>query len=113
MVGVKDLDRAVAFYRDKLGLALQQQVPGEFAFFAAGGITLALSVPHSKNSSSMVGATEVVFAVDNVRTAHAALRARGIAFTVEPRAVAGPMWSANFNDPDGHKLSIFGPEGKI
>jgi hypothetical protein len=21
------------------------------------------------------------------------------------------MWAANFNDPDGHKLSIFGPEG--
>jgi hypothetical protein len=24
--------------------------------------------------------------------------------------VSGPMWAANFRDPDGHGLSIFGPE---
>ena len=51
-------------------------------------------------------------AVDDVRAAHAALRERGVAFTVEPRAVNPPMWAANFNDPDGHRLSIYGPEKK-
>ena len=112
MLGVQDLDRAVAFYRDKLGLTLQQQIPGDFAFFAAGGITLALSIPHAKNSPNKVGATEVVFSVEDVRAAHEALRARGVQFTVEPRNVAGTLWSANFNDPDGHRLSIFGPERK-
>lgn len=112
MLGVKDLDRAVAFYRDTLGLTLQQLIPGDFAFFAAGSVTLGLSIPHAKNSANMVGATEVVFSVDDVRAAHQALRGRGVQFTVEPRNVAGPMWSANFNDPDGHRLSIFGPERK-
>jgi len=112
MLGVQDLGRAVAFYRDQLGLPLQQEFAGEFAFFNAGGVTLALSVPLSKNSPQMVGATEVVFSVDGVREAYEALRARGVAFLREPRVVNPPMWAANFTDPDGHRLSIFGPERK-
>lgn len=112
MVGVKDLDRAVAFYRDMLGLTLQQLIPNDFAFFNAGGMTLALSLPHAKNSPQLVGATEIVFSVEDVRAAYDALRARGVKFTAEPRNVTGTLWSANFNDPDGHRLSIFGPERK-
>ena len=110
MLGVQDLARAVAFYRDQLSLSLQQEFAGEFAFFDAGGVTLALSVPLSKNSPQMVGATELVFSVDGVREAYEALRARGVAFLREPRVVNPPMWAANFTDPDGHRLSIFGPE---
>jgi catechol 2,3-dioxygenase-like lactoylglutathione lyase family enzyme len=112
MLGVADLARAVAFYRDKLGLTMQGEVPGEFAFFQAGSVTLALSVPLAQNSPAMVGATEIVFAVENVRAAHAALAARGVNFFREPRVVTGTMWGANFTDPDGHRLSLFGPEGK-
>jgi catechol 2,3-dioxygenase-like lactoylglutathione lyase family enzyme len=110
MLGVQDLARAVAFYRDQLGLPLQQEFAGEFAFFNAGGVTLALSVPLAKNSPQMVGATELVFSVDGVREAYEALRARGVAFLREPRVVNPPMWAANFTDPDGHRHSIFGPE---
>ena len=110
MLGVKDLDASVAFYRDTLGLTLQQLIPGDFAFLDGGGMTLALSLPHAKNSQHLVGATEVVFSVEGVREAYDVLRARGVKFTVEPRVVTGAMWSANFNDPDGHRLSIFGPE---
>jgi len=112
MLGVQDLGRAVAFYRDQLGLALQQEIPGDFAFFNAGGVTFALSVGLAKNSPQMVGATEVVFSVDGVREAYEALRARGVTFFQEPRVVNPPMWAANFTDPDGHRLSIFGPEKK-
>jgi predicted enzyme related to lactoylglutathione lyase len=111
MLGVTDLARSVAFYRDQLGLTLQQQFEA-FAFFAGGGVTLMLNQDLAKLSPHITGATEVVFAVDDVRAAHKALRARGLAFTREPRNVTGTMWAANFNDPDGHHLSIFGPERK-
>jgi catechol 2,3-dioxygenase-like lactoylglutathione lyase family enzyme len=111
MLGVASLERSVAFYRDVLGLPLKTQFPG-FAFFEAGGVTLVVSEPLAKSVGAGAGATEVVFSVEDVRAAYDALRARGLAFTQEPRQVSGPMWAANFADPDGHRLSIFGPERK-
>lgn len=111
MLGVTDLSRAAAFYRDVLGLRPQGEVGGEFAFFDGGGVMLALSVPHARpdRSPHLVGATEVVFRVASVAAAHRALAARGVSFTREPRHVTGDSWSAVFTDPDGHRLSIFGP----
>ena len=44
-VTVHDLDRAVAFYRDVLGMKLLFQVPPKMAFFDCGGIRLMLSLP--------------------------------------------------------------------
>lgn len=111
MLGVKDLGRAVAFYRDKLGLGVKEQVTG-FAFLDGGGVTLALSEPLARAVERVGEAVEVVFSVDDVRGAYAALRVLGVEFTHEPRNVAATFWAANFQDPDGHNLSIFGPEGK-
>jgi predicted enzyme related to lactoylglutathione lyase len=113
MLGVKDLGKSVTFYRDTLGLQLQGEVPGEFAFFKAGDMMLALSVPHAKpeTSPSVVGAMEVVFGVEDVTASYEALKARGVQFIREPRQVTGTSWSAVFTDPNGHRLSIFGPKG--
>ncbi len=115
MLGVKDFPKAVAFYRDTLGLQLQGEVPGDFVFFNGGGVMLALSVGHAnpKTSPNVVGATEVVFAVESVTAAYEALRARGVTFIREPRNVTGANWSAVFTDPDGHRLSLFGPQGSV
>ncbi len=110
MLGVKETARSVAFYRDQLGLTVKMAFEG-FTFLDAGAVTLVLSEALAKASSgSIAGATEVVFSVPDVRAAHAALRSKCVEFTHEPRQVSGPMWAANFRDPDGHGLSVFGPE---
>ncbi len=109
MLGVQDLARATAFYRDKLGLTVKSEIPG-FTFLMGGGVLLSLSQPLARASERMVGATEVVFNVPSVRKAYEALRARGIAFTREPHNATGDFWVANFNDPEGHRLAIFGHE---
>lgn len=111
MLGVADVARGVAFYRDKLGMKVQSE-NAEFAFLDGGGMTLALSTPLKKHTGLGAGAVEIVFSVEGVREAHDALRARGVEFTREPMNVVGAMWAANFKDPDGHHLSIFGPERK-
>jgi predicted enzyme related to lactoylglutathione lyase len=113
MLGVKDLAKSTTFYRDTLGLQPQGEVPGEFAFFKAGDMMLALSVPHAKpeTSPSVVGAMEVVFGVEDVTASYEALKARGVQFIREPRQATGTSWSAVFTDPNGHRLSIFGPKG--
>ena len=110
MLGVQDLAKSVAFYHDTLGLTVTGEIPGEFAFLNCGSVTLGLSVPIAKHTGQGPGATEIVFSVEDVTAAYQALKGRGVLFTHEPRVVTGPMWAANFNDPDGHRLSIFGPK---
>ncbi len=111
MLGVRNLARSVEFYRDRLGLKVTSATEG-FAFLDSGGATLCLSQPLGRGAERLDGATEVVFSVDGVREAFQALRQKGVEFFQEPRNVTGTMWAANFRDPDGHGLSIFGPERK-
>ncbi len=108
MLGASDLDRSRAFYRDKLGLTVKQEIPG-FVFLETGPVTLTLSAAHAR-LADQPGPSEVVLAVAGVRAAYAALKDAGVEFLREPANVAGDSWAANFRDPDGHLLSIFGPE---
>ncbi len=112
MLGVKDVIRSLEFYRDRLGLKVQAQFPG-FAFLEGGGITLALSEPLARALQQGPGATEVVFAVDGVVEAYEQLRVAGVQFVGEPRNVSDFRWAAQFRDPDGHLLSIFGPQRRL
>src|SRR5579864_2550639 len=109
MLGVADLDKSVAFYRDRLGLKLSAQFEG-FAFFDSSGVTLALSRGLAQATGKGPGAVEVVFSVEHVRAAYDALRHQGVEFSSEPRVISPGNWGADFRDPDGHILSIFGPE---
>ena len=109
MLGTTDLARSLMFYRDTLGLGVQFEMPG-FAFLDGGGVTLALSEAHARLATPVAGGIELVFGVTDVTAAHAALSGRGVEFLNVPRNVTGAQWAANFRDPDGHLLSIFGPE---
>ena len=108
MLGVSDMSRSLAFYRETLGLSVRSETPG-FAFLDTGPVTLCLSEPHAK-LGGFAGAIEVVLAVQGVRRAYAELTKNGVVFMSEPMNVTGDSWAANFRDPDGHLLSVFGPE---
>jgi catechol 2,3-dioxygenase-like lactoylglutathione lyase family enzyme len=110
MLGVRELARSLAFYRDALGLPLSF-ASDEFAFLRAGAVTLGLRRAPDLAEASEDGRTELVFAVEDVDRAYALLRARGVAFRIPPRVVTGDQLAADFRDPDGHVLSIFGPHG--
>ena len=109
MLGVTDLTAATRFYRDTLGLR-PTGVHAGFAFFDGGGVSIALSQPLAQAVPGPPGPVEIVFSVESVRQTYDALRDQGVEFGIAPRAVAGTMWAANFLDPDGHHLSLFGPE---
>jgi catechol 2,3-dioxygenase-like lactoylglutathione lyase family enzyme len=108
MLGVHEATRALAFYRDKLGLKVQNEIPG-FAFLNAGAVTLCLSEPAAKVRGQVAGAGEIVFSVEDVTSAYQALREKGVQFTHEPRNITPTARVANFDDPDGNHLSIYGP----
>ncbi len=111
MLGVSDVQKSIPFYRDLLGLKLTQQFGG-FAFLDAGKIVLVLSEDAARSAEHVVGATEIVFSVEDVRSSYQALKNQGVQFARVPVQITGPMWAAHMRDPDGHLLSIFGPEKK-
>jgi len=111
MLGVRDLPQSVAFYQDKLGLKVLMQEP-QLALLQCGTVMLGLSRGHVSLAPHVAGATEVVFQVESVRAARKNLMEQGVVFISEPRQVTATDWAAHFKDPDGHLLSVFGPEGQ-
>ena len=108
MLGVRDMDRSLAFYRDALGLAVQFAT-GEFTFLDAGGVAVVLHLVSDLREESDERRVELVLHVDDIDAAHLALQERGVEFRVAPRIVTGDRLAADFRDPDRHVLSIFGP----
>jgi len=108
VLGVSDLAKAVAFYRDQAGFPLQGQME-QFAFFNAGNIQLMLNAGLRRPSGPLAGAMELVIAAESVTARYRELMDRGCAFINEPRQVTGDSWAATFADPDGHWLTLFGP----
>ena len=106
---VSDLGKSMNFYRDTLGLKMTGGIPGEFAFFEWGGITLALRETDRPIAKCLC---EISFLVSDVRATHEQLAKKGIAFTQPLRAVTGndtqELLATDFRDPDGHVLSITG-----
>ncbi|HJZ84328.1 MAG TPA: VOC family protein [Polyangia bacterium] len=108
ILSVRDLRKSLAFYRDALGLSVRFG-SGELAFLDAGGVTLALRHVPTLGPPSDELRVELVFHVDDIAAVYDALCARGVDFRVEPRLVTGNQLAADFQDPDGHVLSLFGP----
>ena len=107
MLGVADMSRSLEFYRDRLGLPVHSA--GEFTFLSAGGVSLVLRQTPDLGGPGDERRTELVFGVEDIDAAYAGLRERGIVFRVAPRPVTADRLAADFRDPDGHVLSLFGP----
>jgi methylmalonyl-CoA/ethylmalonyl-CoA epimerase len=103
---ITDLDRAVDFYRDKLGLRFLFQVP-RLAFFDCGGVRLMLG-PAEKSGEQF--SSVIYFRVDSIQAAYETMSARGVAFEAAPHLVAKmpdhELWMAFFRDPDRNLLAL-------
>ena len=108
---VGDLPRAVAFYRDVLGMRFLFEAPPAMAFFDCGGIRLMLSLPEQEGADPGRQFSSILYyAVDDIHEAAQALDARGVVFEAAPHIVArlphADLWMAFLRDPDGHLLAI-------
>jgi methylmalonyl-CoA/ethylmalonyl-CoA epimerase len=105
---VQDLDRAVAFYRDTLGMRFLFQAPPKLAFFDCGGVRLMLDVPEEEEFKHP--ASILYYKVDDIKATWAALRDRGVEFRDEPHRVARmpdhELWMTFFRDPEGNTLAL-------
>ena len=106
-IRVRDLDRAVEFYRDRLGMRFLFTAPG-LAFFQCGDVHLMLSLPELPEFDHP--ASVIYFTVDDIDAAYRTLRGRGVEFRDEPhlihRAESYDLWMAFFRDLDDSTLAI-------
>jgi lactoylglutathione lyase len=112
MANVSDMGRAVAFYRDTLGMPLKFESPG-WTEFATGATILALHLapcPDAKPAPSpgpQAGTCTFGFSVDDLDATWKTLQSRGVRFVMPPTLQeAEGIKLAVFLDPDGMAISL-------
>ena len=106
---VTDVPRAVAFYRDALGLPqLPIPAPPTMAFFMMGDVRLMISQPEAGLAPG--GGTIVYLKVDRIADTVEAMKARGVVFPTGAHLIAKlpdrEIWLAEFKDPDGNLMAL-------
>ena len=105
---VADMDRAVKFYRDTLGLALKFQSPG-WSEFITGETTLALHPASEKNPP---GTVELGFSAPDLAAFYKEMSAKGVKFPMPPTKQDFGGELAQFRDSEGANCSVGGPMPK-
>lgn len=102
-ISTNDVPRALAFYRDALGLDFLYEFP-PLAFLRCGDVRIMLSPPESPELDH--GSSVLYFRVDDIHAARAELLERGVPFDDEPHLIARmpdhELWMTFFRDPDGN-----------
>ena len=104
---VQEITRAVAFYRDVLGVRLLFQA-GNLAFFDLDGVRLLIEVP--EDAEFRHPGSILYFRVPEIDAAYEGLRGRGVAFMQAPHVVhrdeRHELWMAFFRDGEGNVHAI-------
>src|SRR6266478_9514605 len=105
-VTVTDIDRAVLFYRDTLGMPLLFQVPN-MAFFDCGEVRLMLGLAEKPGE---IFSSVIYYKVDQIQQAYEMLSSRGVEFEAKPHLIAKmpdhDLWMAFLRDPDRNLVAL-------
>jgi len=103
-IAVSDKERARKFYQETLELKPSTTgMEGAWVEYDLGGTTIGVGC-HSAWQPSRDGTT-VAFEVDDIDSAIAKLKERGVQFDME-KMETPVCWMAQFRDPDGNKLVV-------
>ena len=113
-----DLDATRTFYRDRLGLEIIREDPGDRIVFRCGGGTqIAVTLSTTGTADTQ---TQMAWRVPDIQAALVDLRARGVRIeeyiapdpvTTDGVADMGHSWAAWFIDPSGNVLAVVQPKG--
>jgi methylmalonyl-CoA/ethylmalonyl-CoA epimerase len=106
-VPVKNLNQAINFYQEKLGLPLLFTSNG-LAFFDCNGLRLLLSVPETEEFAK--ASSVIYFQVENIKEAYDELLSKEVTFIDEPHIVAKmgqtETWMAFFKDSEDNTHAL-------
>ena len=121
-ITVNDVDESLPFYRDALGLEVQNDVSaGEYRWVTLGpdpqpGLGIVLSVPHAGRSQADGDAMQelltkgvlplIVFSSDDVDATFETIRASGAEVLQEPIDQGWGPRDCAFRDPSGNMVRI-------
>jgi methylmalonyl-CoA/ethylmalonyl-CoA epimerase len=107
-INAKDVDRAAAFYQEKLGLKLLFKAPPGLAFFDCGGVRLMLS--KAEKAEFDHASSVLYFAVPDIHAAYGKLKEDGVHFEDEPHLIAKmpahDLWLTSFRDAEGNLMAL-------
>ena len=107
-ITVSDVEIALPFYRDVIGLKFLFSPAPTMAFLAAGSVRIMLSTPQGAGT---VGHNSILyFKVTDIASTHAAMVGRGASSEREPQFVAKmadhDLWSSFLRDPDRNLIGL-------
>lgn len=106
-VPVKDLNRALNFYKEKLGLSLLFNTDN-MAFFICNGIRLMLTLP--ERDEFAISSSVIYFEVNNIKDTYEYLLGKEVMFIDEPHVVAKmgqiETWMVFFKDTEDNTHAL-------
>jgi predicted enzyme related to lactoylglutathione lyase len=101
---VADMDKAVKFYRDVLGLKVKFESPG-WSEFVTGETTLAL---HPASDENPAGKVELGFTVADLDAFYRDMSGKGVVFSMPPKKQDFGGVLAQFVDSEGAHCTVSG-----
>ncbi|MEZ4376892.1 MAG: VOC family protein [Gemmatimonadales bacterium] len=105
---VLDLERAIAFYRDVLGLPFLFRAEPGMAFFDLDGVRLLLGTVEA--SGPLERSTPLYLGATDIEATARRMRAAGVTFHKEPALIARmperEVWLAEFVDSEGNVMAL-------
>lgn len=106
-IPVKNLEQAIDFYKNKLGLTLLFNTDN-MAFLECDGMRLLLSLPEKEEFAK--SSSVIYFQVENIKDTYEDLIAKEVTFIDEPHVVAKmgqtETWMTFFKDTEGNTHAL-------
>jgi predicted enzyme related to lactoylglutathione lyase len=107
-ITVSDVELALTFYRDVLGVEFLFRAGPELAFLNADGVRLMLSTP--QGAGTVGGNSILYFKVSDIESVYSTLVERGGKRERDPQLAAKmadhELWTGFLRDPDGNLVGL-------
>ena len=107
-IAVTDIQKAVEFYRDTLGLEFLFDAPTGLAFFNCGGVRLMITTLQGDENDHHT--STIYYKVNDIMAATDVLKDQSIELIHEPQLVAimpdHELWMGFIRDPDNNLIGI-------